>query len=240
MTPEQQRIAELEGEVRQLRAQLDAGQQDQARRRARARYQASRLAAKNRGEWQPYVPAGPVREHVQKVMRATGMSRPQFAAAAGIDEGTLSKILYEKGKAKVRPAIAAKARSVTAATVPIPDHGWVSPVGSTRRLQALAWLGWPEPALAERLEMHPATVRKVRNGDRGQIAAATARAIRLLYDQLWNVPPPESTRAEKIAVTKTRDHARKQGWAPAGAWDDDEIDDPKARPRGVRRDGEAA
>jgi hypothetical protein len=54
--------------------------------------------------------------------------------------------------------------------------------------------------------------------------------VRGLYDELWDRPPPERGRREKGAASRTRNHARKQGWPPPAAWDDENIDNPDAGP----------
>jgi hypothetical protein len=65
---------------------------------------------------------------------------------------------------------------------------------------------------------------------RDQVTAATARAVRELYDRLWDKPPPENGQRERIAAARARNHAAQRDWAPPLAWDDDIIDDPAGRP----------
>lgn len=226
--PRDRRIAELEAENTRLRAELSCLRAEGRRKTKKSAYDARRNALRAQGRWHPYVPAGPVRVHVQNVMFVAGMSRAQFAAAANIDEGTLSKILYA-GARRVKTEVAAKIRAVTT-TTPIPDLGYVEAAGASRRFQALAVAGWSIALIAQRLGMDEGNARKIRDGDRARVSAATARRVRALYDDLWNAPPPESAKAERIAAAKTRSFAAKQGWVPAGAWDDDQIDDPAAMP----------
>lgn len=57
------------------------------------------------------------------------------------------------------------------------------------------------------------------------IMVSTRDAVRRLYDELsWTVPPPSRirSRAQRMAAARR--------WAPPLAWDDETIDDPKARP----------
>lgn len=250
--PRDQRIAELEAENERLRAELARRDADGRRRAAQAGYQAKRLAAKARGDWQPYADAGPVRDHIRDVMAGTGMSRYQFAAAAGIDSGTISKILYD-GRPKVKTGTAEKILACTAAPEGLDGHA--DPAGTRRRLQALACLGWSPKLLAGRLSWYPGTVRDLRDGTTIRTTTQMARQVRDLYDTLETVPAPETTRSERISVAKTRGEAGRRGFAPAGAWGDD-IDDPAAEPhwewirqpgedpglsdRGYRRHGESA
>src|SRR5262245_11711873 len=100
------RVVELERVNAQLRQQVAAFQAGTTRKKAKSRYQARRIMLIRQGQWHPYQPAAPVRDHVRAVMGATGISRSQYAAAAGVDEGTVSKILYGNQR---------NARTVTAA-----------------------------------------------------------------------------------------------------------------------------
>src|SRR5262249_22050368 len=69
-----------------------------------------------------------------------------------------------------------------------------------------------------------------------QVTAATARAVSDLYDRLWNQPPPGHDQRTRIAASRARRHAERQGWVPPLAWDDDQIDCPNGRPaEGWRR-----
>lgn len=106
---------------------------------------------------------------------------------------------------------------------------WVPAAGTQRRLQALAWNGWSWGLLAARLGCTRQTLR-VRVHRPGQVKTATATAVAALYDDLWDQPPPERTPHERHHADLARQHARKQGWAPPLAWDDDTIDDPAATP----------
>lgn len=67
------------------------------------------------------------------------------------------------------------------------------------------------------------------------VTAATARAVKALYKELWNQPPRPCTPAEKRVVRQARERAEKREWALPAAWDDDLIDDPLAEPEDCRR-----
>jgi hypothetical protein len=60
-----------------------------------------------------------------------------------------------------------------------------------------------------------------------RVHRGTAGQVARVYDELAMTPGPS---------TRARDAAARRGWVPPLAWDDDEIDDPQARPaRGPRR-----
>jgi len=108
-------------------------------------------------------------------------------------------------------------------------HGYRQPAlvdstGTARRLRALAAIGWGVEALGERLGPSKSRVGNCRIQHRATIARRSAAAVARVYDELSMVPGP---------CSKARAHALKQGWPPPLAWDDDRIDDPKARPRGA-------
>lgn len=208
----------------------------------RRRYFAERSLLIERGQWQPWADAAPVRAHARK-LAAAGMSRRQVAAAAGRHESVISKLLYGTQERIGTEAAAAILR------IPVPcgataRAGQQPATATMRRLRALAVNGWSPKLLAARLGMYPASVRRIRDGERGHVEAATARAVAALYDQLWDQAPPAAAKAERIAAAMTRGHAGRHGWAPPLAWDDDEIGDPDATPadgwerrEGVRRWG---
>lgn len=106
-------------------------------------------------------------------------------------------------------------------------HGtseWTTYHGTRRRLQALAAVGWTTTELAAQLGYRsPVSVSHLRSSERRTLVT-TATRIAALYDALWEQKPTGGQR--------TRNHARKMGWAPPMAWDDD-IDDPSAVPHGV-------
>ena len=99
--------------------------------------------------------------------------------------------------------------------------------GTRRRIQALMRCGWSVSLLAARLGQ-PRQVLRAKLHVRGRVTPATAAAVRALYDDLWDRPPPEGTRFERRAATMARRYAAERGWPPPCAWDEPAIDDPAA------------
>ena len=103
--------------------------------------------------------------------------------------------------------------------------------GTTRRLQALAYCGWSVPDLAQRLGVPAHVARQAQSGTLYPLSGWLTGAVEALYDEVWDVP------GESLAAAAT---ARRNGWAPPLAWDDDRrgdqwysghgIDDPDGRP----------
>jgi hypothetical protein len=110
------------------------------------------------------------------------------------------------------------------------DHSTpVSALGAHRRVQALVAIGYPLDDLAAQADV-PGTV--LRNWMRlQQLPAGVDRLLRALYTRLYlTIGPSEEARLA----------ARRAGWAPPLAWDWDAdtgyeaVDDPAARPQGLR------
>jgi hypothetical protein len=103
--------------------------------------------------------------------------------------------------------------------------------GARRRLQALIALGHPAASLAHRLQIAPRRVSSLVYGTTVTVTPCMHAAVCELYDQLWDVPPPERTLAERKAAAAARTLAASQGWPTPMGVDDDRIDDPAYRPR---------
>lgn len=206
-----------------------------------AQYNDAREQAMRRGTWQPWTDATPVREHLKR-LQGCQLGLRSIAAAAGVDRKRLQAITTgrtERGtgpQEKVRPALAA---AILAVEPTLDNLGAATVIGSTgtrRRLQALIVAGWPQGQLAVRLGMTPANFGTTLRGER--VVVRTARAVKALYDDLWNTDPAAGG-ASPGGVTRARRYAAARRWAPVGAWDDDTIDDPSAVPalggKGLRR-----
>lgn len=108
------------------------------------------------------------------------------------------------------------------------SHHGIDPTGTRRRIHGLQWMGWPSRVVADRAGVRVETIYTVscRGGGRGRCSSRLARAVAAVYDELAGMTGPSQQTATK---------AQARGFTPPLAWDDCEIDDPKARPRGVRR-----
>lgn len=189
-----------------------------------------------RGDWAPWADARPARAHVRKLMRA-GLTQENVAALAGVAPGSMTHLMrgsngYPPAR-RIRPQTAAKILAVRPGPAVAPPAGIVASTGTVRRLQALVAAGYPMRWLAAEMGMKPANFAAMMRGT--QVRASTAAAVRDLYDRLWDQPPAQDTPRKAAAVRAARTFAARAGWAPALSWDDDEIDDPKARPKGLLR-----
>jgi hypothetical protein len=110
----------------------------------------------------------------------------------------------------------------------------VDKTGTQRRLQALYALGWDWHALSRRLDASPELTRQWATTKK-YVYARTAQRVTALYDELSMRLPPETNQVERINATRARNRAARKGWAPPLSWDDDQIDNPDARPHGSYR-----
>lgn len=178
------------------------------------------------GQWQPFVDAGPVRDHVRK-LQAAGLGAQRIALIADVSVGAMWRLLYgdlHRGtppSKRIRPATAAAILAVRVDIDTLEPRVRIDAVGTRRRIQALAAIGWSLAYQAERLGRAPSNYRAILA--KRSVAVATARAVRDLYDELSMTPAPAS-----YGASVARGRARRRGWLPPLAWDDDLLDVPDA------------
>ena len=207
-------------------------------READREYDTNRTRQIAYGRWQPLVDAELVRAHVHMLAR-NGVSYKRIAALSGVPAPTINGLLWSKNDRpgrKVRAETAARILGVQMS----PDHQSarmpIDATGTRRRLQALVAVGYSQRGLATLLRVKPATLKQWLTSD--TVVATRAKDVRVLYDKIWDVPPPRTTHREKSAATRALNFARLNNWPPPMAWDDDQIDDPasKSAPGWKRRD----
>lgn len=198
-------------------------------RASNANYEAHRHKMRAYGQPAPgLVDVGPAREHARALI-AAGMVWHRIAVSAGLGYGTVHRILGYGADASVVTVRPETAERLLAVTLDFAPGSRVAAIGTTRRLQALVAVGWPQQYLAERMSWWRSNFAALIRGERGFVAYRTATVVRGLYDELWEATPPDP------ASARARAHAARFGWAPPSAWDDDTIDDPTARPSRVGR-----
>lgn len=171
------------------------------------------------------VDAEPIRRHLI-ALAAVGVGPVQVGRIAGINWQTPERIqLGKQSKVQKRTALAIMAIPASTPAAPLKQ---VSSVGMVRRIRALCAIGWPLEWQARRMGMTRNQIDHALYG--GGTSAWKAQRVRELYDELRETPPVLSTPAEKSSSRAVEARARRMGWAPPIAWDDDEIDDPDATP----------
>lgn len=186
------------------------------------------------------IDATETRDHV-RALGAQGLGYKRVAELAGVASSTLWKIIHRdpsradgQPQQRITPDVARRILAIRASLDTVTDGASIDATGTARRLQALHARGWSRRSLAHRLGTEHNALRLALVG--GTVSGRLARAVRDLYEELWDAAPPSSSPHERASVTRTLAWAQRQGWAPPMAWNDDEIDNPAARPHGSRRD----
>lgn len=179
-----------------------------------------------------YIDAEPARAHVAKLM-AAGVGLKRIVAVSGTSQGVLWKLVYGKNGGTPSRRVTRQTADRLLALDPadpalLADGATTSSVGTARRLQALACLGWSVGRLATESGMDRQRLDAALHGR--PVVAGTVRAVAGLYERLWSTPAPATNQREKISVARTTNRAQAAGWAPPLAWDDDTIDNPSAKP----------
>lgn len=169
---------------------------------------------KKEGRWPGWIDAAPVGKHV-KTLIAAGVGIDSIARAAGVSHSTVFRL----SKSQCQRVTAEVAESVMAVTTRDALH--VNPTGTRRRIQALCALGWSMKQQADVLGVRQSDIAHWCAPQRSWVMRETADRVRVLYDKLSMTPGP-SELSRKLAESK--------GWPPPLSWDDDRIDDPRARP----------
>lgn len=144
---------------------------------------------------------------------AAGWSSGAIASAAHLSADTMRNALALRSRWTTHHARAILTRD------PWPTEGLVPIIGATRRVRALAALGWDLGSITRETGVPTMTLSWVRAGKGEHVSAGTHAAIRAAYDLL-------EMRAGPSAITRAT--AARSCWAGPLAWDD--IDDPAATP----------
>jgi transcriptional regulator with XRE-family HTH domain len=183
----------------------------------------------------PLAEARPVLAHLERLERA-GVGWRRAADTAGIPRSTVHQLIYGRAgrppQLRLRAAAAAALLEVTPRNAAPAWH--TDATGAGRRLRALVATGWPVRRVASLSGLSARTAYDLALGRRATVGPATAARVAAAYDRLWAAPPPARTPQDAAAVARARRYAAERGWPPPLAWDDDEIDNPRARPKGLR------
>lgn len=160
-----------------------------------------------------FVPAGPVRERIA-LLRERGIGLRRLSELTGVTEPTLL-CQYESVQARTAQKVFA---------VPIPDRvvgecGWVSSVGTVRRINALVAVGYTQRRLAELLGVTDRRVSCWRRQD--LVTAESAAKVDRLFRELQLTRGP----SERSVAW-----AQRNGWPLPLQWDEEDLDDPDAQP----------
>jgi len=157
-----------------------------------------------------YVDGEPTRERI-RLLLARGVGWRGIYEQTGL---TVSWLL--KSTSRVQARTQEKIFSIPVPPLVVPG-GYVAAVGTVRRIQALAALGWPQSTVSVRMGHNPHYANQLLRRD--IVLSATAEKVERVYRELNMIPGP-SENAARVA--------RKHSWPPPLAWDN--IDDPDETP----------
>lgn len=153
----------------------------------------------------------------------SGMSWDAIAAGAGVNRTSITRALRTGPDASVSTRTWRKLTDY--------DPGaHLTPIGTRRRLQALACLGWSTYRIAADTGLTRETVRSLTVGTTNVDMARVQIAVAAAYGRLSMRIPRAATTSEQAGITRCRNRAHKARWAPPLAWDEGHIDHPNARP----------
>lgn len=152
-----------------------------------------------------------------------GMSYRQISTAAGINHASFTSRAgeWKRGNPRRLQPLTRLALVTAEAATRQTRPAMVAAAGSTRRLRALAWMGWPIPVIADRTGIHKQTLQMLRSGEYANVSSRIADLLANLYAEISDVDGGDY---------RARARARNAGFPPPIAWDDDTIDDPDAQP----------
>ena len=101
----------------------------------------------------------------------------------------------------------------------------ISVVGTRRRLQAMAALGYSLSDVEDATGVKAPVITKIRTGRNVLTAPETAEAIKEFYEIIEDTPAPGSAISRRSTV-----FAEKYNWAPPAAWKGRDIEDPAVGP----------
>ena len=180
--------------------------------------------------------AAPIREHLATLADA-GIHYNRVATIAGISLTSVKGLTIGQPRRDGSRAVQQTIRRDLAAAIlavkpdydALPEGAHISTRGATRRIQALVAIGYSVGSLAALLDMQPSNLGHLLH--RVRITVRVHRRIANLYDRLWCVPAPATTRQERRSRTYALRTARARRWVPPLAWDDIDFDPAPQSPK---------
>lgn len=187
--------------------------------KTRAKYNAAQRAMGRPSR----IPNGPAVLHVRWLHDVMGMPLQLIADRSGTSLGCVFNQWKENtdgiNRGNLEKILAVK-----------PEQGthrgaFVTPLGTGRRLGALAYEGFPIRWLVQHVGVAHNNLLRVYRGQAKSVYASTADRVAETYLRFENRKPTEYGITLNVSRVSTH-YARKHGHAPPIAWDLDTIDDP--------------
>lgn len=221
------------------RAQLTPEQLEEYRRKNRRRAKMRRIGKP------ASVSPGPTVRYVRMLHDEGAMTLAEIGDAAGLALSTISDLYRNTRGPESDFAPLSRLPRVTEAKVfsvpmpPLPNdqsNVLVDILGVRRRLQALGYMGFTVYAIADwvgysdhNIIWRMMTGKGQRGNPNSRVTVATRTKIYEAYDKLSTMDPKD-LEISNIGISRAKATARRNGYAPPSAWDEDTIDDPSASP----------
>lgn len=153
--------------------------------------------------------------------RASGATYEDVARWAGVSESQVFRVVAAGPQQPIYARTWLKLDAMRPQQV-------VTTVGVTRRLRALTALGWSLNRLSVEAGVDPTTVGDALAAPPVFMSAKTKAAIAATYERLCMTPPIGASKQERAGITRARNRAAREQWAPPLAWDN--IDHPNEAP----------
>jgi hypothetical protein len=185
------------------------------------------------------VPIGPARAHLRVLHFQYGMSTVRLAELCTLSAGSISELIRgTRGSVKnqlypMREMYRENFESVMAIKPEIPDDkggARVNAIGSARRVQGLAAIGFPVKWIGEQIGFTGPTFNLLPLGKRQFVYFSTAYKIRNLYEKLEMVTDPTQHGVRQQSARLAATYAARKGFVKPIYWDFDQIDDPDGFP----------
>lgn len=176
------------------------------------------------------VPAAPVREHMM-MLAEFGLGYKRVAKLAGIGITPVRTVIwgrqdsgprYGELQKQIKRETAVAILAVKPEIESLAGGARIPARGVHRRIQALVTMGWSQSKLADRLGIEPGNFGQMMQ--RTHVTARMHREVAALFEELWDVLPPNEEWRDKIAFTRSKGYAKKRRWLPPLAWDDIDND----------------
>lgn len=196
-----------------------------ARGLCRRHYRANQYRQSAYGRWEPFqrVPTTQARQRVQELLDA-GLTQATIADLSGLNTRTIAGLLNGEYDTVFESTV----RALNAVRLPplerLNPQALIANIGTARRLQALAAIGWEAGKIRAELGWAQPQLTRIRSGTQRQVTVAVAIQVRDLYTRLHLI--------DGGGGLKSRRYAIRAGWALPLEWDD--IDNPDETPSGRR------
>lgn len=175
------------------------------------------------------IPVTVVRDHIRD-LQDHGMSIVDIANAAGLSRTGVTRYLYGDKHRNANRRHVQRILTIKAPTTPgtPTGSGYLDATGTRRRIHALGALGWTQQLIADAAGMSRDAIVDISSGTARIVVGNTAAVIAEVYRTHAHRQP---THDEAPAAYITRAYAKRHGWLPPLAWDDDaDLDDPATGP----------